>query len=370
MKIRFFLSFATFLFINGCVENFEFEIDNETPSLVVEGFISDKSYNVTKLYPSDGRRFTIKLKETGAVTNAHDNVVTKAQVSLIDYHGSKKVFTESLEEPGYYILLDDDFSATIGNKYMLRITLNEGDIYESEWEQLPELNVPSMGEICFDEVEQKVYRWRIDEYILDIENGINIGIDLPPNNSNEPIYYRWKFDPTWVFIAPLASIKDYDYKCWVTNKLYLSSYALRKDEVGGYRNDLIYMSLYRNERTFEKLSVLVTQQVVSKNNFNFWKEMKELSHRGGLFDAPAYNLKSNIHHISDSEKKVSGYFGVIQEHAKRWYFDINDLSYYSYDYLREDCLVDYNGPPAIDCTSCLGYQKGKPTTIKPDWWED
>lgn len=370
MSHRLIFSFVMLFFISGCVENFEFKVDNEPPSLVVEGFISDKSFNDTKLYPSDGRRFTIKLRETGRVTNAHDKVVSKAQVSLIDFAGSKKVFTESLEEPGNYMLLDDDFSATGGSRYMLRIILNDGDTYESDWEQLPSLNVPNMGEICFEEIEKKVYRWRIDEYALVVEKGINVGIDLPINLSNDPIYYRWKFDPTWIYIAPLASIKDYDYKCWITSNIYLSSYALQKEEIGGYKNNLIYMSLYRNERVFEKISVLVTQQVISEKQFNFWNEMKEQTQRGGLFDAPPYNLKSNIYHTSDSTKKVSGYFGVIQENAKRWYFDMNDLSYYSYDYLREDCLVVYGpGPPAIDCTSCLGYPRGESTTSKPGWWE-
>lgn len=370
MRHRIFFSFVMLFLFSGCVENFEFKVDSESPSLVVEGFISDKSFNDTRLYPSDGRRFTIKLRETGRVTNAHDKVVSNAKVSLIDSSGTETVFAESLEEQGVYMLMDNDFSATSGTQYRLRIILNEGDIYESDWEQLPSLNVPNMGEICFEEVEKKVYRWRIDEYVLDSEKGIDIGINLPLNLSNEPIYYRWEFDPTWIYIAPLASVKDVDYKCWIRSQLYLSSFALLIDEKGGHKNNLIYMSLYRNERVFEKLSVLVTQQIISEKQFNFWTEMKEQSQRGGLFDAPPYNLKSNIYHTSDSTKKASGYFGVIQENAKRWYFDKNDLSYYSYDYLREDCLVVYGpGPPAIDCTSCLGYKRGEASTSEPVWWE-
>ena len=50
-------------------KRYEFLIENEQPSLVVEGYISDKSYNETLQYPGDGRCFSVKISYTSDVIN-------------------------------------------------------------------------------------------------------------------------------------------------------------------------------------------------------------------------------------------------------------------------------------------------------------
>jgi hypothetical protein len=52
----------------GCVEPYEFVVHDDEQALV-EAFISDKSFSETLLYASDGRYFTVKLTNTGDVTN-------------------------------------------------------------------------------------------------------------------------------------------------------------------------------------------------------------------------------------------------------------------------------------------------------------
>lgn len=356
------------LVFNSCEEIYEFDIESNEQILIVEGFISDKSYNDTKAYPSDGRLFSIKLKWSSKVTNQHDAVVTGASITLLDNEGMSISYEESSDLPGTYQILDPNFSATSGREYLLRISLENGDVYESEIEKMVEEQIPQMGDICFEEVEKKVYRWRIDEFVVDEEKGLEICIDLPVNLNDKAIYYRWNFDPTWIFIAPLASIIQPDYRCWATNHLYLSSYSLKKDDVGGYKNDILYMSLFRNERIFEKMSVLVIQQAMTERYHRFWSEMYDQSQRGGLFDAPPFNLDSNFKQIGDGNKKVSGYFGVVKESAVRWHFSKNDLSYYLEDYLKRDCTT-YGLDPGPDCFSCLAYTKGTATLEKPTWWE-
>lgn len=355
----------------GCVELYEFDVKNDTPTLVVEGYISDKSFVDTKSYPSDGRFFSIKLRYTSRVTNQHDEVAKGANVSLEDSDGNKYQYTEDSVEPGTYYLLNTSFAAQRGTEYKLNITLSDGEIYESDWERMPDSDVSPMGDICFDESEKKVYVWKSGEQEVETQKGIDLCINLPLNTNNTPIYYRWNFNATWIYIAPLSSIVDYGHKCWVTNKSYLKSYKVTVDEVGGYKNKLVYMSLYRNERTFEKMSVLITQQVLTERNYRFWEEMYEQTQRGGLFDAPPYNLDTNLKQTGGSGKKVSGYFGVVREQAKRWYFSKHDLSYYVEDYLQADCEVYYGpGRKAPECYSCLDYPKGNPTVSEPDWWEE
>lgn len=102
----------------------------------------------------------------------------------------------------------------------------------------------------------------------------------------------------------------------------------------------------RNERIFEKCSVLVAQHVMTEPYFNFWKEMKDRNEASSLIDVPPYNLRTNFSSTTGG-KKVLGYFGVIQEQAKRWYFDRTELSYYVPNALRADCLVAYGPGPLL-----------------------
>ena len=357
------------MLLTGCEEIYEFEIVNDKPTLVVEAYISDKSYNDTKSYPSEGRCFSVKLSETSNVTNMRNQAVSSASVSLEEDNGQILFYTESVDTPGIYYLLNNNFSAKPGTQYRLRVVLGEGKEYLSDWEALVATEVPPMGKIGFEEVEKKVYNYKLGERVVEEEPGIDINIELPEKPNAEPVFYRWDFTPTWIYIAPLASIAQPDYKCWATNELYLSSYMLRKDISGGYRSNILYMGLYRNERTFERLSILITQQAMTERYFHFWNEMQQQFERGGLFDAPPYDLDTNLKLVGSNEKGVSGYFGVVKETAVRWYFDRSDLSYFVNDYLRADCLVDYNGPPADDCVSCLSYIHGNTTNQKPVWWE-
>ena len=45
------------------MEPYEFVIANNEPSLVIEAFVSDKSFKETVDYPSDGRYFAVKSRE-------------------------------------------------------------------------------------------------------------------------------------------------------------------------------------------------------------------------------------------------------------------------------------------------------------------
>jgi hypothetical protein len=80
--------------IGGCIEPYDFVIHNNVPGLVVEAFISDKSFNETMLYPSDGRYFTVKLSQTGDVINTRPKPVKKAVVELRSSDDEAFLYTE------------------------------------------------------------------------------------------------------------------------------------------------------------------------------------------------------------------------------------------------------------------------------------
>lgn len=359
----------SFIIIIGCIEPYEFVVKNNKPTLVVEGYISNVSFNETLEYPSNGRYFNIKLSYTGDVINIRDEVVTNASVNLISGSGEEWNYTESSAAPGHYILHSENFAASAGETYKLQISLSGGKTYESDWERMPETAPKAIGSIGFEETTKQVYKIQAGEEVIETIQGVNVYMDLPPNELNNTTFYRWDFEPMWIYIAPLAATYEPDYKCWATNENYLSNYTLQIDHVGGYRKRLFFMETVRNERIFENFSVLVKQQAMSEGLYFFWKEMQEQVESNGFKDMPPYNLQTNIKSL-DNDEKVSGYFGVINEKATRWYFNIEELSYYVKNTLRGDCLVDYNGPPAPACLSCLEYTNGTATNVEPVWWKD
>jgi hypothetical protein len=171
----------------------------------------------------------------------------------------------------------------------------------------------------------------------------------------------------WIYVAALISTNDPVYRCWATDAYYLNSYGLQTDYAGGYKKDLFFFPTIRNERIFEKFSVLITQHALTESYYNFWKEMKDQNEGSSLIDTPPFNLRTNF--SSTGGTRVSGYFGVTAEQAKRWYFNKDDLSYYMENTLKADCLVVYGpGPPAPECLDCREYSFGKATTVRPSWW--
>src|SRR5690606_14712477 len=175
------------------------------------------------------------------------------------------------------------------------------------------------------------------------------------NDTGKPIHYRWSYTPLWIYKAPLSSVIDPGHICWATDPYYLNTFALQTDRSGGYPKELFFMRTVRNERIFEKFSILLTQHAMTDRYYNFWKEMKDQNEGSSLNDAPPYNLETN-YTATAGNLRVSGYFGVVREQATRWYFNKGELSYYVANTLKPDCLVVYGpGPPAAECTDCREY---------------
>ncbi|MDH4091798.1 MAG: DUF4249 domain-containing protein [Cyclobacteriaceae bacterium] len=360
--------FFFLLFIVSCIEPYEFVIRDETQGLVVDAYISDKSFTETLSYPSDGRYFTVRLSTTSDVINIRPVMVTGAVVTLLNDLGEEWGYTESAVEPGVYYLLDNDFKALQEIQYKLRISPPDDNTYESEWQTLPAVETPSIGDIGFVETERQKYIVESNENVLRTIKGIEASIAVAKRNSSGEVFYRWDFTPLWIYVAPLSSTQSPFHQCWASSKNYIPDYVLQIDNVGGYKKDLFFLETIRNEKLFEDFSVLVTQFSTNQDYYFFWKEMQEQAQAGAIFDSPPYNLQTNLHAIGE-EKPVSGYFGVVQEQARRWYFNIGDLSYTVENTLRGDCLVDYGpGGPAEECNDCREYSFGMATTTKPLWW--
>jgi hypothetical protein len=372
--------FGLFLFVFSCIEPYQFVITDDSPLLVIEGFVSDKSFNETLTYPSDGRYFSIKLTSTSNVTNIRPAPVDDATVALLSDENEVWHYDASSTEPGLYELRDPSFEAQRGVQYKIQVTLAD-DVYESEWEAMPETEVPAIGSVGFEETESQKYVIEANEKVLRTIKEISAHISVGTNPTGKPIYYRWKFSPMWVYIAPLSpSVTRPGYICWITSKDYLKTFALQVDNAGGYNKELFRVPTLKNERIIDDFSVLVQQYAMQEDFYFFWKEMYDQNEGNVLVDKPPFDLSTNIHSLSGGKKAV-GYFGVVQEQAVRWYFNRSMLSYPVEHTFKKGCETYYGPPvigdcpeepspsfPACECKYCLRYSFGEATNVRPSWW--
>lgn len=372
--------FGLFLLVFSCIEPYKFVITDNSPALVVEGFISDKSFKETLDYPSDGRYFSIRLTITGDVTNARPMPVRDATVKLLNDSDEAWQYQPSGTEEGVYELYDPEFEARPGTPYKIQIT-TEDDVYESAWETMPDTEVPPIGSVGFDETESQKYVIEANESVLRTIKEIKAHITVSENPSGKSIYYRWKFSPMWVYIAPLSPSQTRPgYICWVTTKDYLKTFELQVDNSGGYNKELFRIPTLRNERILDDFSVLVQQYAMQEGNFFFWKEMYDQNEGNVLVDKTPFNLQTNIRSLS-GERNAVGYFSVVKEQATRWYFNASMLSYPVENVFKKNCETVF-GPPvrgdcpeepspafaACECKYCLRYSFGNATNVKPSWW--
>jgi hypothetical protein len=358
--------FIVSLVVAGCIEPYSFDIENSDPPLVIESYISNVSYNESLEYPSDGRFFVTKLRYGQNLMSKGQNV-TDAQVKLLSDNNESWIY--SSVRPGEYWLLDNHFKATTDRRYKLQVTLQGGDLYESDWAELNE-SVGEMSDISFIETERIEVKFNKEaEKELVNVRGIELTVDLPINTSETEKYYMWQYEPTWIFIAGRLSSNNPYYRCWVRGKSYLSQYTIHEDNIGGYNRSLIFIDVETNERVFYDLSVLVKQYIISEDYYNFLNELDDQGQTSKVFATPPYNLKTNYH--NSNNKPVFGYFSVRYEEARRMYFSVMDLSYHVNNNALVEVCRSAIPPYAPDdpCDNCLYYNfGGDPGLIKPYWW--
>lgn len=364
------ISLFTAILTLSCVEIYELPVEDEDQGLVIEAGISDKSYNETINYPSEGRYFSVTLRRTSPVSNGYDAYESDAEVYVQDLAGNSWMYTEAQDAPGRYYLYDDSFQAEYNEAYQMVIVLETQDTIRSVWKQLPPASAP-IGQVDFVETEKQKYVYATNERVLRTLTGVEVTVDVPKNEANDKHFYKWTFQPMWIYIAPWAENGE---MCWVTNNLYLNEIVLLEDQVGGYPQELFFLETIENHRVLHHFSVLITQEKIDQPTYRFWEDLQKQNAVGGLFDEPPYSLQTN-YSSSNPDLHVMGYFSVAEESATRWEFDVSQLSYLIQNKLREECQAYIGRPGAIlgppaDCYSCLDYGRGEPTVEPPHWWNE
>ena len=207
------------------------------------------------------------------------------------------------------------------SKYHLHIKTQSGKEYISDFE--PIKTNPPIDSVGF--IQQN--------------NGIQLYVNThDPNNNTH--YYRWDYAETWNFHAQYYSSYITDgtklnirtpeqliFTCFgnnISNEIVLASSAK-------LTNDVIYQApLTRVVSTSEKLetkySILIKQYALTKEEYNFWQNLKKNTEQlGSIFDAQPSEVPGNIRCVTDPSEPVLGYVGVTNIQQKRIFITNDQL---------------------------------------------
>jgi hypothetical protein len=235
-------------------------------------------------------------------------------------------------EPGRYLLAPGTLS---GNQVRLRITTQNGVRYESDFSEV--LNTP--------QIESVTYRFSGED-----------GLDylLSTRQEGPTIYLRWDFVETWTYTAAFESVLRFEngrvvprlennFLCWQTrpSKSILIG-TTRGARDGIIANKKVLNVAARNEKVRIKHSVLVRQQAITKEAYDYWEQLaKNSQNLGSLFDPIPSELPGNIRCVSNPEEPVMGYFSAAVVTEKRAFFDAaSEPSRPPVDLPFESCALD------------------------------
>jgi hypothetical protein len=324
---KMFLILAAVLILNRCIDPYTPMLKGYESVLVVEGLITDENSS-----------YIIKLSRTLLEQADTPVVVSDATVFITDDENN----TSNLKNigEGKYKTDSLEFRGAIGKTYTLHILANDGSLYESEPYMM--LSVPEIDNIYFEKDQELVNNGT--------ENSHGIRIYLDSRGSDNTRYYRWDFDEAWKFkvpvpkkfdylndstILPVDIVKAYCYKFQKSNEILIySTFEGLSENVK--KQPVLFIDPTKSNRLQLQYSINIKQYSVSKKEYEFWYNMKQINEKGGdIFSLQPFPVVSNVHNVNNQNEQVLGYFQVSAVKQKRKFIPFSDvvvlnLQFYSY----------------------------------------
>lgn len=313
----------------SCIDPYSPKLNGYETLLVVDGLITDENTS-----------YTVKL--SGTIQEQYESpfMVSDATLFISDDQGNNSSLVNMGD--GVYKTDSIEFKGTVGRTYILHVLTNEGNEYESE----PVLmqSVPDIESVYFEKDKELISNG------TESLDGIRIFIDSKEGDNNK--YYRWSFEETWKFkvpspkrynyinedvIVPVTIVKDY---CWENRKsdeiLIHTVYSGQAKRIE--KEPIVFIATDKSNRLLLQYSILVKQYSISKNEYDFWDNMKKVNENtGDIFATQPFTIKSNIHNINDSNEEVLGYFQVSAVKQKRKNISFNEIAGLNLPYYHYPC---------------------------------
>jgi hypothetical protein len=338
------------LTLSTCIDPYNPKLTGYASLLVVDGLLTDANTS-----------YTVRLSQTFQNENSSSSLISDASVFISDNENNK--FPYTYKGGGIYKTDSTQFRGTIGKTYILHVITHEGEEFESE----PCLLEPvsDIDSLYFEKDQELINNG------TQTQEGIRIFLDSKEGINNQ--YYRWAFDETWKFkipspkrfnfnmadsaITPVADVKEY---CWKNKKsdniLIYSNYSGQAGSIK--RQPLFFIASDQSDRLLIQYSMLVNQYSISKREYDFWNNMKQINENtGDIFAKQPFTVISNIKNVNNPTERVLGYFQVSAVKQRRKNISLSDILGLDLPYFHYSCErfvkdpADYpKGPGAIPTT--------------------
>ena len=283
------------------------EIKDDVNILVVDGFINTTN-NSSQVYLS---------KAVPLSYNGETQAVSNALVQVEEENGASYILQEL--ESGSYSLTNMNLDPA--KRYRLSVRTNNDSKYFSDFIDL--VPTPQIDSITWHASQQ--------------QPGIDIFVNTH-DDSGRSKYYRWTFEETWLYRSNYgASYKivrgqvewnELDISRCFHNKpsteIHVGSTVQLANDV--IRNFPLVFIPVLSQKVSVKYSILVKQQSLTKEAYNFWTQLKKSTESlGGLFDPLPSQVLGNMYSENNSAEPVLGYFSGGQTTEKRIFINFSDL---------------------------------------------
>jgi hypothetical protein len=351
-----------------CIDPYYPSLGKYESLLVVDGLITNSDNSST-----------VRLSRTFQQVSLGPSVVSDANVYITD--GTDNRIYLANKGNGIYKTDSLEFKGIPGRTYVLHVQTIDGEEFESD----PCMMYPvqEIDSIYFEKDQQFFSNG------TQAAEGIMIYLDSKGGLGNP--YNRWTFDETWKFKVPYPKMYDYiktpgkpnapvfrpvkDVKefCWKNNQsgevLIRSIGEVNDGKV--MKQPVSFIATGQTDRLLIQYSILVKQYSVSKQEYDFWNNLKQVNETGNdLFARQPYSVISNIHNIENPKERVLGYFQVSALSQKRKYILYRDIALmglhlYSYPCSTEEYSPDDfgMGPPPKTWDDVMWYMTSNGTNF-------
>lgn len=335
------LCFLVLSFFIACVEPYEPATETFESALVVEGMITSELKNQE-----------IKLSQTYALEEDTIAYVNGAQIEVVSSAGESFNFQNTGN--GMYKSVMP-FQAQEGTGYHLEIQV-DGKLYKSDEEMIS-------GNTSLENVTA--------ERTLNDDGELGVGIFAETHTADDSKFFRYTYEETYKIVSPYTSNKKFitnnrgfavlvdvpqDEEREICYNSVSSKKGVLSDKTylsGDDQKVLIKFLNIDDKKILNRYSILVKQNVISSEAFQYFITLDELSNSESIFsqNQPGF-LVGNIYEVDNPNAKVIGYFEVAKEEEMRIFFNFNDLfSPEERPDSKDDCEITAPLPG-------LGYEPG------------
>ncbi|MEI6048192.1 MAG: DUF4249 domain-containing protein [Bacteroidota bacterium] len=298
--------------------------------LVVDGLITDENTS-----------YTVKLSKTIQESNDKQHYVSDATLFITGENGRSNYLLN--KGNGIYKTDSINFIGKIGETYILHIITGEGNEYVSEPCQMQP--VPEIDSIYYAKDQETINNG------TDSQAGIRIFLDSKEGENNQ--YFRWAFEETWKFKVPypkrfnfdmtdsaitaVPDVKEYCWKITKSDEINIHSiYTLQSNRIE--KQPIFFIASDKSNRLLLQYHILINQYSISKKEYDFWNNLKQVNESGGdIFAKQPFTVVSNIYNINNPEERVLGYFQVSAVKQKGKYIPFIDIVGMNLPYFHYPC---------------------------------